>query len=94
MFSTINFMSPKIKCKCGSLLYFPNGYYPARIICSNCGATITERDIRDIVSFPNKDLNKTDEELKQELHEAIKKRDESRSVVTDGEDTWFHPFRD
>ena len=76
MFSDFNYLAPRLKCNCGSLLYFPNGYYPAQIICSNCGAVITEKDIRAIVNFPNKDLNKTDEELKQELHEAIKKRDE------------------
>lgn len=76
MLSDFNYLAPRLKCNCGNTMCFPDGYYPSSIICSNCGATFSEKEIRSMINFPNRNLNKTTEELKQELREAIRKRDE------------------
>lgn len=75
MFDNFGFSAPKIKCTCGKIMSFPNGWFPSSIICENCSKIISENDIREVIEFPNVNLNKTPEELKKELHEAIKKRD-------------------
>ena len=46
MFGDLGFWSaPKTKCSCGNEITFPNGWYPAYFICSNCGKEVNENAV-------------------------------------------------
>lgn len=66
MFGDLGYFSaPKTKCSCGNEITFPNGWYPAYFICSNCGKKFDFLENVN-VEYPNRDLNKP---LKERLED-------------------------